>query len=84
MKFHALVRNFKGIFCNILGKWVCSECVNDGVDIDDVEENSYVNVIDSTVKSTDSGKLLKVFLNLVNCSYGFKKRRRRSREQMTQ
>ncbi|XP_045160400.1 histone acetyltransferase KAT6B-like [Mercenaria mercenaria] len=36
------------------GKWICSECVNDGVDIDDIEENSYVNVIDSTMKSTDS------------------------------
>lgn len=36
------------------GKWVCSECVNDGVDIDEIEENTYCNGVDSTVKSTDS------------------------------
>lgn len=35
------------------GKWVCSECVNDGVNIDDIEENTFCSGVDSTVKSTD-------------------------------
>lgn len=34
------------------GKWVCSECVEDGVEVEDIEDN---NIVDSTVRSdTDS------------------------------
>lgn len=36
------------------GKWVCSECMEDGVEVDDADENEN-NVVDSTVRSdTDS------------------------------
>ncbi|WAR23708.1 KAT6B-like protein [Mya arenaria] len=38
------------------GKWVCNDCVMDGVQIDDVEENVFTNVVDSTMK-TDSESL---------------------------
>ena len=37
-------------FCS-LGKWVCSECVADGVGVEDID----YNIVDSTVRS-DTGK----------------------------
>ena len=39
-------------FSFLLGKWVCSECVADGVEVEDAEDN---NIVDSTVRS-DTGK----------------------------
>jgi len=42
---------------------VCNDCVLDGVRVDDIDDNVFNDVIDSTVK-TDSGQFAKCVLSM--------------------